>query len=187
MDRGARRLGSQLEVRSRRKRDGMRSALGPCSNDDRVLLCLAAAVNMRRQTGIQAACRRQHKDTAGTHVLPVPAASCSAPAPAPAHLAPCSSCCYRAPPLSSPIVHRLGYLQYGYGYAVSLSPSTHLLACFACIRLPHTHPPSRHGASFSFPVVCSTETYTSPTSSLVDSLFASDLSHCSLCLQLESP
>lgn len=52
---------------------------------------------------------------------------------------------------SSPIVYRLGYLQYGYGYAVSLSPSTRLLACFACIRLPNSHPPSRH---FSFLFRC---------------------------------
>lgn len=39
-------VGLELKVGGRRwrSRDGMRSALGPCSNDDRVLLCLAAAV-----------------------------------------------------------------------------------------------------------------------------------------------
>lgn len=141
----ARRLGSELEVQySRRSRDGMRSALGPCSNDDRVSLCLF---------GCSSQCRGQDKDTAGTHVLSVPASCLCSSCRGSLLLALllCSyCCCYRAPPLSSPIVHRLGYLQYGHGYAVSLSPSTHLLACFACIRLPISHPPSRHGASFSF-------------------------------------
>lgn len=125
----------------------MRSALGPCSNDDRMSLCLAAAVKRRRRTKTrQARTCSPFLPTASGQLLFLLL---------PWLLAPCSCCCYRAPPLSSPIVYRLSPRLSALRvrcYAVTLSPSTHLLACFTCIRLPNSHPPSRHGASLSFPL-----------------------------------
>lgn len=146
----------------------MRSALGPCSNDDRMSLCLAAAVKR---------CRRTKTRQARTCSLFLPAAllsSCSS-------CSPCSCCCYRAPPLSSPIVYRLGYLHYG--YAVTLSVCRHPPACSLALLALDYRIPILHLDTvllFFFSVVCSTETYTSPTTSLVDSLFSLDLSYCSL-------
>lgn len=152
----------------------MRSALGPCSNDDRMSLCLAAAVKR---------CSRTKTRQARTCSLFLPVALlCSYSAP-PAPLAPCSLLLLLLSGASTFLAYRLSPRLSALRvrcYAVTLSPSTHLLACFACIRLPNSHPPSRHGASLFFSVVCSTETYTFPTSGLVDSLFAFDLSHCSL-------
>lgn len=51
----------------RRRRDGMRSALGPCSNDDRVSLCQCV---WPRRSGRES--QAGNKGTAGTHVLHVP-------------------------------------------------------------------------------------------------------------------
>lgn len=128
---------------------------------------------------------QKNKDTAGTHVLSVPAACQPAQLLLflllPWLLAPCSCCCYRAPPLSSPIVYRLGYLHYG--YAVTLSVCRHPPTCSLALLALDYRIPILHLDTvllFFFPVVCSTETYTSPTSRLVDSLFAFDLSRCSL-------
>lgn len=107
----------------------MRSALGPCSNDDRMSLCLAAAVKR---------CSRTKTRQARTCSLFLPVAllcSCSSCAPG-------SCCCYRAPPLSSPIVYRLGYLHYGYAVTLSLCrhPPTCSLALLALdYRIPILH------------------------------------------------
>lgn len=144
----------------------MRSALGPCSNDDRVSLTVfgrCAAVESHRQ---------RTKGTAGTHVLHVPSwlprylvnllclllLLAAPPATHPRPAAP-PGCLLLAP---AAVIARLHFLAYrlppGPSAALRVrvrcqSVAIHpLLACSACITLPNSHPPSRHGASFSFPL-----------------------------------